>query len=228
MPTQIALSVLGSVVAGVLIGLEREFRARPAGLRTHTLVCVASALLMIAATRQDEWVATFISTGSLVTDPTRMAHGILTGIGFLCAGVIFREGFSVQGLTTAASLWMTSVLGLLFGVGLYALAICGTALTLVVLVGFRLLYRKLPRSAAAEIVVRSERDAGLTGAMMRDTLTGQGLTATLSCLRLVEGGRVEHTLQVSANGELDLEALGAALGALPGVAEYEIACRTEL
>jgi uncharacterized membrane protein YhiD involved in acid resistance len=63
-------------------------------------------------------------------DPVRMAHGILTGVGFLCGGVIFQQGVSVHGLTTAASLWITSAIGTLFGVGLYELAIGGTVLSL--------------------------------------------------------------------------------------------------
>ena len=84
--------------------------ARAAGFRTHTLVALASAILMLAAQHQVEWASSTTPEEILRIDPVRMAHGILTGVGFLCGGVIFKEGLSVHGLTTAASLWITSAL----------------------------------------------------------------------------------------------------------------------
>ena len=107
--------LLAAVLAGGLIGFEREWRGRAAGLRTHILVCLASALLMEAAVSQGAWRFHALPGTEIVSDPTRMAHGVLTGIGFLCAGVIFRAGFSIHGLTTAASLWITAAIGLLLG-----------------------------------------------------------------------------------------------------------------
>ena len=98
-----ALPILGAVVAGGLIGFEREWRGRAAGFRTHILVSLASALLMLAAMGQADWAFRALPDENIVTDPTRMAHGVLTGIGFLCAGVIFRTGFSIHGLTSAGS-----------------------------------------------------------------------------------------------------------------------------
>jgi MgtC family protein len=99
--------VLGALVIGAAIGFERTFHGRPAGFRTHALVCVASALLMIVTVYQGQWM-TFVEHDAIRTDPTRMAQGIMTGIGFLGAGVIFKEGLTVRGLTTAASIWITS------------------------------------------------------------------------------------------------------------------------
>ena len=91
----------------------------------------------------------------IVSDPTRMAHGILTGIGFLGAGVIFREGSSVHGLNTAASLWVSAA----FGVGMFGLSLVGTAATLLVLVGLRILYAVLPRSRSLRLTVVAREDA---------------------------------------------------------------------
>ena len=91
--------LIGAVLAGGLIGFEREWRGRAAGLRTHLLVALASCLLMLAAMSQGQWAFEALPDENIVTDPTRMAHGVLTGIGFLCAGVIFRTGFSIHGLT---------------------------------------------------------------------------------------------------------------------------------
>lgn len=141
---EMGLSLLSSVLTGMLIGLDRELQGKPAGLRTHALVCFASALLTLAATHQGQWYLDLVPSTQVVSDPTRMAHGILTGIGFLGAAGIFREGSSVQGLTTAASLWTTAALGIVCGVGMFELALVGTAATLVVLVALRIFYAVLP------------------------------------------------------------------------------------
>ena len=111
--------IAAALLAGALIGFERSFHGRPAGFRTHSLVCIASALLMLVTVYQSEWM-TSVPLDAIRTDPTRMAQGIMTGIGFLGAGVIFKEGLSVRGLTTAASIWITSAIGILVGVGFYA------------------------------------------------------------------------------------------------------------
>src|SRR5688572_28180225 len=99
----IVANLLVALVAGALVGFERSYQGRPAGFRTHTLVCMASAVLMVLTVYQSAW---FHAVGDVVrVDPTRMAQGIMTGIGFLGAGVIVKEGASVRGLATAASIW---------------------------------------------------------------------------------------------------------------------------
>src|SRR5262247_1088753 len=123
-----SLRILGALLIGGLIGLERSFHGRPAGFRTHALVCVASSLLMLVTVYQNQWMIQ-VAHDAIRTDPTRMAQGIMTGIGFLGAGVIFKEGLSVRGLTTAASIWVTSALGILVGVGFHFLAALGTFAT---------------------------------------------------------------------------------------------------
>src|SRR6266404_6657303 len=128
--------VAGALVIGALIGFERTFHGRPAGFRTHSLVCIASAILMIVTVYQNQWM-TFVEHDAIRTDPTRMAQGIMTGIGFLGAGVIFREGITVRGLTTAASIWITAALGILIGIGFYFPATVTTALVIFVLSIFR-------------------------------------------------------------------------------------------
>jgi len=133
-----------SLLTGAAIGFEREFKAKAAGVRTHALVCFSAAILMMASVRQADWVFVAIPGTQIVSDPTRMAHGILTGIGFLGAGVIFRRGNAVKGLTTAASVWMTAALGVLYGAGLTKLAAAGTVTALVVLVIFRLFHVFIP------------------------------------------------------------------------------------
>ena len=109
---------------GGLIGLERELRDREAGLRTHLLVSVGAALFTIVGA---------YGFASIRTDPTRVAAQIVTGIGFLGAGAIIRQGSSVRGLTTAATLWVVAAVGLAAGAGYYSAALITTAIVLVAL-----------------------------------------------------------------------------------------------
>src|SRR5881296_3427856 len=135
--TQVIIArILAALAVGALIGFERSFRGRPAGFRTHALVCVASALLMLLTVYQNEWM-TAVPLDAIRTDPTRMAQGIMTGIGFLGAGVIFKEGLTVRGLTTAASIWVTAAIGILLGIGFYFAATLGAAATIAILAAFR-------------------------------------------------------------------------------------------
>ncbi len=118
-------------ILGGLIGLERESLNRPAGLRTYTLVCVGSTLAMIVSL--DIYLQYFQTANA---DPGRIAAQVVSGIGFLGAGTIMREGPTVRGLTTAAGLWVVACIGLAIGAGLYLPAIATTALILFVLIYF--------------------------------------------------------------------------------------------
>src|SRR5438132_472276 len=102
--------LLVALGAGAAIGFERSYHGRPAGLRTHALVCTASSLLMLITVYEGHWM--HAASALVQLDPTRMAQGIMTGIGFLGAGVIIKEGLSVRGLTTAASIWITAAIGI--------------------------------------------------------------------------------------------------------------------
>jgi putative Mg2+ transporter-C (MgtC) family protein len=169
------LPLASSLLTGMLIGLDRELQGKPAGLRTHALVCFASTLLTLAAAHQGRWELGLQPSTQIVSDPTRMAHGILTGIGFLGAGVIFREGPSVHGLTTAASLWITAALGIIFGVGMFGLAVVGALATLVVLVALRFLYSALPRSSGLHLTITVDAASRFNVATVRELLRTHSL-----------------------------------------------------
>jgi len=149
--------LLYALLAGSLVGFERNYHGRPAGFRTHALVCLSSSLLMLITLYQSLWFHAD-SLGRVNLDPTRMAQGIMTGIGFLGAGVIMKEGLSVRGLTTAASIWITSAIGILFGVGFYFPAIAATILTLCTLSAFRWVENRMPALFYAQLVIRFGRD----------------------------------------------------------------------
>ena len=134
---------------GGLIGLERELREREAGLRTHLLVSLGSALFTIAGAYG--FHDFLVSGGNVVrTDPTRVAAQIVTGIGFLGAGAIIRQGLSVRGLTTAATLWVVAAVGLAAGAGYYSAAIITTALVLLALYPLRIIAYKIVRRVRPE------------------------------------------------------------------------------
>ncbi len=171
----LTIPILFSLLTGALVGLDRELQGKPAGLRTHMLVCFASTLLMLLAARQNQWALDLLPDTQMVVDLTRMPHGILTGIGFLGAGVIFREGASVQGLTTAASLWVTAALGIVYGVGQVELGILGTVVTMLVLVALRVLQLILPSRAQLRIRITLAREAALDPRALIGALQGLGL-----------------------------------------------------
>jgi len=142
--TMILLQMLLAVALGSLLGLERELRRHPAGLRTHILVTLGSCVFMILAYR----ILSHPWEGS--GDPTRLAAGVVTGIGFLGAGAIMKEGVNVKGLTTAASIWLAAGVGISVGAGEVFLAVGSTFIGVAVLV---LLNR-------AEMRLRTKRVAG--------------------------------------------------------------------
>jgi putative Mg2+ transporter-C (MgtC) family protein len=123
------LRVVVAAALGGAVGLERELREREAGFRTHMLVSVGSALFtLVSAYGFHEFL---VHGGNVVrADPTRIAAQIVTGIGFLGAGAIIRQGFSVRGLTTAATLWVVAAIGMASGAGYYSAAVITTALVL--------------------------------------------------------------------------------------------------
>lgn len=128
----IIIRIALSALLGGLIGIEREIHRHEAGLRTHILVCIGSALIMLTS----QYVFD-IYKGVAPVDPSRIAAGVITGIGFLGAGAIIRYGMAVKGLTTAASLWVTSAVGLAVGCGFYLAGVFTTIVVILVLLILR-------------------------------------------------------------------------------------------
>ncbi len=216
------LPILGAVIAGGVIGFEREWRGRAAGLRTHILVSLASALLMLAAMSQADWAFRALPDENIVTDPTRMAHGVLTGIGFLCAGVIFRTGFSIHGLTTAASLWITSAIGILFGAGLYALGAAATVVTALILIGLKLINGRLPARTVVDADVCWERREVSPEPAIEAALKAIDADARHDRFELLDGHTIRRTWRLKAADESQLKRLAEQLCAIPGVVAYSL------
>ena len=154
---QIALRLLCAMLVGIVIGMEREYTHRPAGLRTHILVALGACVASVMG----EMIFLHFSTNA---DPARLSAQVITGVGFLGAGTIMKEGINVKGLTTAASVWAVACLGIAAGFGFYTLAIAGMLCTLITLTIFESLQRKLVHSHSVEdhyLVITEDVEAAL-------------------------------------------------------------------
>ncbi len=218
----IVFRILAALVVGALIGFERSFHGRPAGFRTHALVCVASALLMLVTVYQSEWM-TAVPLDAIRTDPTRMAQGIMTGIGFLGAGVIFKEGLTVRGLTTAASIWITAAIGILVGVGFYLPAAVGTIAALTVLAAFRYIEMRLPTEFYAHHTLKFEREAVIPEDQLRKLVGEHGFTIANLSHRLSDEGKIfEYRMVIRTRDRRNAEKLSQYLRTVPDIKEFRI------
>jgi putative Mg2+ transporter-C (MgtC) family protein len=219
---EISLRLLIALIIGGLVGLERSYHARPAGFRTHTLVCLASALLMLVTVYEAQWFS-IRGMGRVVVDPTRMAQGIMTGIGFLGAGVIMKEGLSVRGLTTAASIWITAAIGILVGIGFYFPAALTLVLTLGTLSAFRYIEAKMPSQQYAELSVQFARESAMSEASLRELVSSLDFTiANLQYRLILEGKQFEYRMMLRTQKSDNLRQLANALLAMPAVSEFRI------
>lgn len=185
----IAVKLICAVCAGGIIGLERAFHGRPTGVRTHSIVCLAGAALVQVIVYLPAWMGN-APTDIVRTDATRVMQGVMTGIGFLGAGVIFREGLTIRGLTTAASIWITASIGLLFGIGFFFVGALTTFIAIVVLTVFRRLECLIHTQAYAHCMVSFARTGEVSVDDFLALLAGHGLAVV---------GNVNH--QVTQNGE---------------------------
>jgi len=220
---EMALHLVVALAAGGIIGLERSYHGRPAGFRTHALVCLASSALMILTVYHNRWFdASFLERVAI--DPTRMAQGIMTGIGFLGAGVIMREGLTVRGLTTAASIWITAAIGILIGVGFYFPAGIATALTLIALSVFRWIERRMPIEFYANLTVAFHRNAALPEAELRAMVERQGFHVANMNYSVTDEGKIfEYQMVIHSPDRGNTRQLSEALNAVPSVTAFRIA-----
>lgn len=172
-PAEIILKLLLGTLLGGVIGFERQTHGRPAGFRTQLLVCVSCVLLMIIS---EGYYLQSDQTGPMRIDPTRIAAGAMTGVGFLGAGVILKTSASVQGLTTAACVWIVSAIGLAIGAGQYIAGIAGFVITIVSLWFLRLLETRMPRTVYKFVTLIT--DSTGDERTIREIFEGKGFTVT--------------------------------------------------
>lgn len=198
---EIIIKLTLACILGGLIGLERESLNRPAGFRTYTLVCVGSALAMVVSM---DMYFQFYQTVSV--DPGRIAAQVVSGIGFLGAGTIMKEGATVRGLTTAAGLWGVACIGLAVGAGMYLPAIVTTALILFVLIYFVKFEEHFTGMRLYKGIVLVVNDGpgqvGIIGSLLGEMGV---LIKNISLNRLESGDLLEIELLVSLPSEITIE-----------------------
>jgi len=218
----IALHLVIALAAGSIIGLERSYHGRPAGFRTHALVCLSSSMLMVMTVYQDTWFEA-LSLKEVNVDPTRMAQGIMTGIGFLGAGVIMREGLTVRGLTTAASIWITAGIGVMIGVGFYFPAGIATAMTLIVLSVFRWIERTMPIEFYANLTVAFDRTGNMPEPDLRALVARHGfVVANMNYAVTGDGKAFEYQMVIHSPDRDKTRDLAEALNAITAVSAFRI------
>ena len=158
------LNILGALFLGLLVGYERSYRGRAAGMRTYGLVCMASCALTVITGDTEYWYGGHVPAAVNAIDPGRVIQGITTGIGFLGAGVIMRDGMNISGLTTAASIWTVSAIGVLLGVGFYVAATMLAILSTIFMMWGSKLENLLPSRHAVSISLNFHKDVDLTEA----------------------------------------------------------------
>jgi putative Mg2+ transporter-C (MgtC) family protein len=207
---EVLLRVVLAAGLGGAIGVEREIREREAGLRTHMLVWVGAALFtLVSAYAWTDWQ--FSAREGLTFDPTRIAAQVVTGIGFLGAGAIIRQGLSVRGLTTAATLWVVAAIGMATGAGYYAAAVITTVLVLLSLWPLRIIaYRIFERFRPEEGRLAVELPAGASAVSVLEAVEAAG--ARVHSLEFEEeGDRRRVDLRVQIEGGRSAAALIDAL-----------------
>jgi putative Mg2+ transporter-C (MgtC) family protein len=172
-PAEIILKLLLGTLLGGIIGFERQTHGRPAGFRTQLLVCVSCVLLMIIS---QGYYTDSAASGLMRIDPTRIAAGAMTGVGFLGAGVIIKSGATVQGLTTAACVWIVSAIGLAIGAGQYVAGIVGFVITFISLWFLRFLEMRMPRTVYKFVTVLTDSTGDEN--MIREIFEAKGYTIT--------------------------------------------------
>ncbi|CAA7618153.1 Uncharacterized membrane protein [Candidatus Terasakiella magnetica] len=184
----ILLHMLGAIVVGLAIGYERSYHGRAAGLRTYSLVCLASTALTVVNGYPAMWYGGLSDTPG-IADPTRSIQGIMTGIGFLGAGMIMKEGFSIRGLSTAASIWVTAAIGVLIGVGFYVAAVFAAIATVTVMSIARGLGRALPHQTMLHLTLSYPHNETPPADDIRTMLERFGFVVHEWSFQLEEGGK---------------------------------------
>lgn len=213
----VLVKLLCSALAGGLIGFEREKHGRPAGLRTHLLVAVGACLMMVVSEAFYLKYGGMGETSSVRVDPARIAAQIVTGIGFLGAGVILKEGFTIRGLTTAASLWLVAGLGMTFGVGLFFPGAMGTAIALFSLVFLKKVEPIMKKDRYLYLEVIADDREGLYGDLEEVFRKRRLRIAELECNLDIDRGEIRFRFVVTQQKKRIGHELVQIISALEGV-----------
>lgn len=217
----VILRILLATALGAAIGLEREIHGRPAGLRTHVMVCLAATMMMVAA----EGMAGVYRLGpgdvQITVDPGRMAAGIVTGIGFLGAGAILRAGDVVRGITTAGCIWFVAGLGIVIGEGFYLLATICAMIALAVLTALNAVEHRIAGVVyrSVSVVVPTDRAPAILSRCQELLAAHDIRVQDISHRASQETRRAEVTLHVRTRNRLQAAEVIGQLMEIPDVVE---------
>ena len=222
----ILLHLAGALLLGLLVGYERSYHGRAAGMRTYGLVCMASAALTIIGGYPGFWFGGHGGMIATAADPTRIIQGVVTGIGFLGAGVIMREGFNISGLTTAASIWASSVIGILVGVGFYLSAMGLAFFSAMIMIYLSRVEAVLPSRHAVALTLRFKKEFVPREDALRRIALEYGYELAGGSLTIgSDNGKQEWrfvALALSKRRGAPLSALAAELASYAGIESFQI------
>lgn len=223
----LALNILGALALGLLVGYERSYHGRAAGMRTYGLVCMGSCALTAITGDPQFWYGAHTPALVNAIDPGRIIQGITTGVGFLGAGVIMRDGMNISGLTTAASIWTVASIGVLVGVGFYGAAgILAFASMFFMMWGAKL-ENKLPSRHAVSVTLHFQKNVDLTEADIARLIRTQGYEVARGSFSINQReGQFEWRFVAVSQGRhkgATLVKLSESLKKAPGVQDFSIA-----
>lgn len=223
----IFMNLLGALLLGCLVGYERAYHGRAAGMRTSGLVCMAACALTVIAGYPGAWFGGHGVVSAMGSDPTRIIQGIVTGIGFLGAGMIMKEGLSISGLTTAASIWASSAIGVMVGVGFYGAAILLAVLSALCMLGLSRVESRLPQRPAIGITLRFNRNFSPDEGELRAFLMSHGFDMAMGSISIsFSRGAPEWRFVAIAHCRrcgTPMIALATHLGTYTGIKSFNIA-----
>jgi putative Mg2+ transporter-C (MgtC) family protein len=220
----ILLDILGAMGLGLILGFERNFHGHAAGMRTYALVCGATAGLVAIGGFSGQWFGgPALTHGPVVAEATHVIQGIVTGIGFLGAGMIMRDGATIRGLSTAASIWAAAAIGIIVGVGFYAAALAATLLMVVLMSGFKRLEMGLPHRRQIKVAIRLDGPAPLTPETLPGFMKDFGYTVVETALTSAALEKhFSYDLVLQADAAHNFNDLADALGKMQGVAAFSL------
>ncbi len=220
------LNLLGALILGLIVGYERSYHGRAAGMRTYGLVCMAAAALTVIAGYPHYWYGGQPSA-HLPGDPTHVIQGIVTGIGFLGAGVIMREGLNISGLTTAASIWASSAIGIMVGVGFYTSAVLFTLLSALCMMWVSKLESWLPSRPAISVTLEFRKDFVPLKQTLRDIVYANGyeIAPGSFAIRSTNAKLEWHfvAIALNKNSGTSMNDLASGLSSLQGIEDFSLA-----
>lgn len=220
--TDMIVRLLLASLLGGLIGLERELHGRPAGFRTHLLVSLGSCLFVVTSIEFYRLYGNFSGSGPVGVDPARVAAQVVTGIGFLGAGAIIREGSSVRGLTTAACLWIAAAIGLSCGAGLFVVPLVVTTIALATLLLLKRVEGVLNRDAYNSVKVWSDDIAGQLDRIEQILKAGEMEILDLDVEKDIDSARIYFKFQVKLSKRRTKSGIVDSLVSVDGVRKVRL------